>query len=88
MIDKYLSFDVETQLMLVRNETIEFPAVTVCNQMLAPFDYKQICEKTYMALEKFVWFYNFLNNTPIQNVLLGVLNRQGYDLVASEVRQM
>jgi hypothetical protein len=67
---------------------MEFPAVTVCNQMVAPFDYTLICQQEIMAIEKFVWFYNFLNNTPIQNVLLGVLNRQGYDLVASEVRQM
>jgi hypothetical protein len=81
MVNKYLSFEVQTQLSMTRNETFEFPAVTVCNQMMAPLDYTQICTNPFMSLEKLVWFRIFCNNTDFRNMLAGVLSTQGYDLV-------
>jgi hypothetical protein len=81
MIAKYLAFNVQIQMTLMRNETFEFPAVTVCNQMVAPFDYAQICSNAYMGVEKLVFFQAFLWNADFRNMLVGVLNMQGYDLV-------
>jgi hypothetical protein len=87
MIAKFLTFDVQTQLLLFRNETFEFPAVTVCNQMVAPLDYTQICSSPFMGAEKLVWFRIFLNNTDFRKRLVGVLNTHGYDLVGNVVRR-